>query len=444
MGVKLFTFLGTNDYKETEYFFGDESSTKSYKSRFTQEAIVKTLEIPELEVIVFTTEEAYQKNWIPKDEGLKSKLENANVKCKNIMIPQGKTNEEIWQIFNLVYENIEENDEIYVDITHSLRSIPVVFMSVLNHAKITKGCHIKRILYGAYEAKEEDNRSPIFDLILFDKITDWSFGVDQLISTGESEKFCSAAEETLKPLKSQTQGKDELVSLTEKCAKKIKEFYTDLKLAQGKPIQKNGVELKNLLDEIKELNKDERLEIKPFYDILEKIENQVDFFEENNLVENILGCAKLCVKFGMYQQAYTFLLENIINYICLEAGLDWNKLKDRESVANVIGSKNLAVRKEKNYEKGQESGDKETSDKETELQNLKDKLGFITEDIAKYYDKLGQYRNTLNHAGFRENPLSKKKVLDEINSFISEFEKLFLEKEILEEGGKRACFVRNN
>ena len=23
MGVKLFTFLGTNDYKETEYFFGD-------------------------------------------------------------------------------------------------------------------------------------------------------------------------------------------------------------------------------------------------------------------------------------------------------------------------------------------------------------------------------------------------------------------------------------
>lgn len=422
MGVKLFAFLGIVDYTETEYYLGDESIEKSYKTKFAQEAIVKILEIAELEVIVFTTDEAYKRNWIPKDEGLKSRLENANTKFKNVMIPSGKSNDEIWQIFDLVYKNIEANDEIYVDITHSLRSIPIVFMSVLNHAKITKECHIKRILYGAYEAKGDDNRTPIFDLTLFDKITDWSLGVGQLISTGESEKFCLAAKETINPLKAQTKGKDELINLTEKCAKIISDFYTDLKLTQGQSIQKNGVELKNVLSEIKELNKDERLEIKPFYNILEKIENQVSFFEEDNLINNTLECAKLCVKFGKYQQVYTFLLENVINYLCLKAELDCGNSDDRDKVDRIIKEKNPLIKSKKTY------GEREISNaEEKEKQHLKDKLEFITEDMAKYHYDLGQYRNTLNHAGFRKDTPAKEKIQYKINSFMDKFEKFFLE-----------------
>ncbi len=423
MGVKLFAFLGTGNYDETEYFFADESNGKNHKTKFTQEAIIKILEIPELEVIVFTTDKAYEKNWVPKDEGLRSRLENINAKFKNIMIPSGASNDEIWQIFNIVYENIEENDEIYVDITHSFRSIPIVFMSVLNHAKITKGCHVKRILYGAFESKTDNNRTPIFDLTLFDKITDWSLGVDQLISTGESAKFCLAAKETINPLKAQTKGKDELIKLTAKCAKTISDFYTDLKLSQGQSIQKSGVELKKVLSEIKELNKEERLEIKPFYNILKKIENQVSFFEEDNLVKNTLECAKLCVKFGQYQQAYTFLLENTINYFCIKAELDWRDLGDRRKVEKIISGKNPIIENKKTYGVGDKS-----KAKIKELQHLKDKLEFMTEDMTKYHYNLGQYRNTLNHAEFRKNTPAKKKIQDEINSFIGEFEKIFLEE----------------
>ena len=84
MGVKLFAFLGTGNNDETEYFFADESNGKNHKTKFTQEAIIKILEIPELEVIVFTTDKAYEKNWVPKDEGLRSRLENINAKFKNI------------------------------------------------------------------------------------------------------------------------------------------------------------------------------------------------------------------------------------------------------------------------------------------------------------------------------------------------------------------------
>ena len=41
--------------------FADESNGKNHKTKFTQEAIIKILEIPELEVIVFTTDKAYEK-----------------------------------------------------------------------------------------------------------------------------------------------------------------------------------------------------------------------------------------------------------------------------------------------------------------------------------------------------------------------------------------------
>jgi hypothetical protein len=52
----------------------------------------------------------------------------------------------------------------------------------------------------------------------------------------------------------------------------------------------------------------------------------------------------------------------------------------------------------------------------------------MTEDMTKYHYNLGQYRNTLNHAEFRKNTPAKKKIQDEINSFIGEFEKIFLEE----------------
>jgi len=178
-------------------------------------------------------------------------------------------------------------------------------MSVLNYAKVTKNCTIKGIFYGAYEAKENE-RAPIYDLTLFDQIGEWSSGVEQLLTTGECEMFCSTVEKTLDPLLREAKGKDELIKLVKKCSKLIKEFYTDLKLVRGKSVLEDGRKLYQVLCEIKALNTEKHITMQPFFHILERVENQVAFFQNENLIENILECVKLCKKFGQYQQAYTF------------------------------------------------------------------------------------------------------------------------------------------
>ena len=152
MGKKLFAFLGvgnkqTGGYNETEYYFTDKPQ-KAYKTPYIQEALAELLKEPDLQITVFVTEEARNANWEPEVKiGLKAKLEKFNINCRAVDIPDGKTNNDIWDIFTKVYDEIEPQDEIYVDVTHSFRSIPIIFMSVLNYAKVTKRCDIKRIFY---------------------------------------------------------------------------------------------------------------------------------------------------------------------------------------------------------------------------------------------------------------------------------------------------------
>ena len=84
-----------------------------------------------------------------------------------------------------------------------------------------------------------------------------------------------------------------------------------------------------MLSEIKKLNKEERL-IKPFYNILKKIENQVSFFEEDNHVKNTLECAKLCVNWSIPTSIYIFTKH--YKLLLYKSRVDWRDLGDRRKV----------------------------------------------------------------------------------------------------------------
>jgi len=56
-------------------------------------------------------------------KGLKADWKNWTL-LQAVNIPDGKANDDVWKIFTSVYSEIEFNDEIYVDVTHSLRNIP--------------------------------------------------------------------------------------------------------------------------------------------------------------------------------------------------------------------------------------------------------------------------------------------------------------------------------
>jgi len=63
-------------------------------------------------------------------------------------IPDGKDTDEIWEIFDIIYNALEEDDNIYIDITHSFRYLPMLLLVLLNYAKYLKNIKIKQITYG--------------------------------------------------------------------------------------------------------------------------------------------------------------------------------------------------------------------------------------------------------------------------------------------------------
>lgn len=124
-------------------------------------------------IIIFRTERSNQVNWIdnPKNgEGLKTKLSNLlnswesndnhslpslnpgeDTNPEKYIVPNGFNQKELWDVFKIVYDTINEGDEIYFDMTHAFRTIPLFTTVLFNYSRFMKNSVVKEILYGAYE-----------------------------------------------------------------------------------------------------------------------------------------------------------------------------------------------------------------------------------------------------------------------------------------------------
>ncbi len=81
-------------------------------------------------------------------KGLRSCLEAISVRASisNVDIPMGASEQEIWNIFNIVLDQIRENDFVVFDITHAFRSIPMLAIVILNYAKVIKNIRLTGII----------------------------------------------------------------------------------------------------------------------------------------------------------------------------------------------------------------------------------------------------------------------------------------------------------
>ena len=154
MSKKFLSFLGINNYDLVHYIHNAKGMGE-YISRFIQEALVKTVcrdWDSSDKAIIFITNEAKKANWYNKtDENrrLKILLENTQLDSSGVLIPTGQNEEEIWEIFHTIINNIEEGDKIVLDITHALRYIPMLATIILDYAKVVKNIEILGIYYGA-------------------------------------------------------------------------------------------------------------------------------------------------------------------------------------------------------------------------------------------------------------------------------------------------------
>jgi len=410
---KIITFLGTGDYKETTYSYINKITGENIKvtTRFIQEAIHKIVGNDSI-IYVGLTECARKTNWVDNEqkEGLKSIFESKGIRFRELPLLDGKNEEEVWNNFDAIFEALEEGDDVYVDVTHSFRSIPIVIMSVLNYAKFIKSITIKAIYYGAFDAKE-DEISPIFDLSLFNTITDWAIGAEKFLNTGDSKQLSRMVKETIAPILRETEGKNEEARLSRQINDNLEAFSGALYTVRGTKISEYGCNLKRSLESIK-AKAIEESQLKPFEKILDKIYEKV-YFYSGDIIKDIHNTVKICRDLNLIQQAYTFLMENIVNYLCVAANLDLSNKNIREAISFVISFYN--ERYDRNLSEEYEDINKQIKP-------------YLNQSIVELYDKLGGYRNDLNHAGYRQDARRIQKFKKDLDEFINKFEQLIIEK----------------
>jgi CRISPR-associated Csx2 family protein len=434
MGRKVFiSFLGFTNYESIRYARDDNDSASAIPLRFIQEATL--LKIKEQfgkndKILILTTKGAL-KNWhdgehqnfksnnLEWHEGLNSRLGKLNLLAdyQNIDIKDGQDTDEIWSIFNVIFNLLEEYDELYFDITHGFRTLPMLNMVLINYAKLLKSITVNGIFYGAYEAKKTVNNieyAPIWNLKSFVDLQDWTNSANIFLKTGNAIELATRIND------------DNYNSLKESLTLYSKQLLVNrgLDIYDGEITLK----LKNQLQDI-EKNSSTSPALTP---ILQKIKNEFTHYEKDNALNGFLA-VRWCINNGLIQQAATLLEEFIITFVMTEIG-EADSLTDYDK-RTTVGS-TLAIGKDKPFNFQKIPLQEEDADlcKIEAILNFHDWQNRVVpviknlpyqKDILKILNNLkNPIRNDINHAGFRERARDFDSLEDSIKSRYKETQKL--------------------
>ncbi len=442
MSKLYLSFLGTSDYLPCTY---EHQAERIENVRFVQEATIRMNCMGWSEkdwVIIFTTRKADTCNW--QDNGHKDrktgenttvagletciKNSNGNFTYEQVLIPDGKNEKEIWDIFIQVFDSIQQQDEVIFDITHGFRSIPMLAIVVLNYAKIMKQATLKGIYYGALEAlgspaevREmplEKRIVPVLDLTSFDQLMEWSVATDRFIEAGDAAQISKIAQNSANLILSQTNGSDLQQRSIVRLAKDLDQFTKALSACRGQEISPVVKNLKQSLENCTKLTFDISLNI-PLKTIISKIEGQISQFP-GHFIKDGIQAARWCLEHNLIQQSYTILQETLITYFVYKIGENpedfKNKNRDLANQAANILEKNTPYENWKKEAKEHPA----VIEKYTHFYQTQPEL-------VEIYHNLTGYRNDINHAGYNGNPMSAKKFNSKISKFLEIVEKAIKE-----------------
>jgi CRISPR-associated Csx2 family protein len=416
MNKVFLSFLGATDYIPCTYF--RENVGEVNNVRFVQQAMISLFckhWTKNDRICIFTTNIAETKNWndnghvrryASECKGLKSCIEqlSLNADVNNIPIPEGKNENEIWEVFQIIFNSINTNDEVIFDITHAFRSIPMLAIVVLNYAKVLKKINLKEIFYGAFETLEnpaevgniplEKRRVPIIELTTFDKLMDWTIGIDRYIETGNAGMLSSLALSGIQPILKATKGKDKSAATIGALSRQLNIFASTIATCRGKKIPEAASDLKRTVERSGKLSL-----LPPFIPIFERLKQQLQMFS-GELVSDGVQAAKWCYKHNMIQQAYTILQETLISHFTAAIGENPMDMKVRKIASQAVTI--CATSKPENGWMKEAAENKEITHKFLRFFHSKP-------ERVKLMRNLSKDRNDLNHAGYKSNPMSAEK-----------------------------------
>ncbi len=409
--MKAISFLGYNSNGYTETTYLNTTGELKYKTQFFQEALVEFYHPEVLYVLLTKTAET----GIPKGETISSwetlqKRLEGRVNLQPIFnVPEGHTQADIWNLFNLLTGCLQQDDRVLFDITHGFRSLPVLSLIAVSFLRVVRQVKIEGLIYGAFDAKnKETNETPTFDLLPMVSLLEWTTATDQFLKTGNGQELASLLRQS-----------DE--EANQNLAQSISAISGGLQLLRPMDVMAESAALSI---NIEKAAPSIAQSVPPFVTLLKRVEQDYGSFALANPTdytthakEGLLQQLKIINWYaakGQFVQAlclarewlpsllcYHFNLDPLVNYPNrdeMETLLAGGKIKD--SKGNIV--------KESSY---LEEWNQIPKAQRKQLTNLwGGTLNFAN------------LRNDILHAGFRKNPRNAKQIEQEAKQIIKELE----------------------
>lgn len=417
MARKVFiSVLGTGNYKECIYASGN---TQYDGTHFIQKATLQMLDVKEGwtesdRIYIIVTDGSKGQNWETRTDngepkiGLADTLKEMHLSTpiETIRIPDGNNEDEIWQIFSDIYKVLNDEDELYFDLTHGFRYLPMMVLVLGNYAKFLKHTEVKSITYGNYESRDkETNIAPIINITPLAALQDWTNAAADYLEHGDTTKLKNCADKPLITIARETKGQDQDATTLIKLSKQLYEFSNLISFNRGDEIiiGKQSEQIKALLE------KADAEYIRPMGPLFKQIAKSARNFNSDS-PENMIEASRLCLDHSDFQASITLLQEGIVSMLCRKFHLDVKDKGDREIATQALNKLGLELQN-KEYRPL-------SPYKETIIKRIIDS-GIISSELANQWNKITEDRNDFNHAGLRASYKDAETLRNNISSYLS-------------------------
>lgn len=394
----------------------------SKETRFVQQATLEYLNAQEWsedsKAFFLLTDKARSANWIVDGDQRFNKQLNANVpytglqkvldssnlpfQCDGVSIPDGKDEAEMWKIFETAFKLLQDGDELYFDLTHSYRYLPMLMLVLGNYAKFLKKATVCSITYGNYEARDiHKNEAPIVQLLPLSTLQDWTFATADFLKNGYADRLVELSDKGLSPLMKNEETRTEDTKRLKSFVNNLKTFSLDLQTCRGL----NVIEASTVRKIKSDIDSLQKIVIPQLEPVLKKVRESVGPFKESENVLNTFKAAQWCFDNQQYQQATTFLEEGVISYFCLRHGIDLDDHRKRELITSafIINGQQIS---EDQWRVRDEWKDL--------LENIVNDELMKEEKFVNLFNTFAALRNDYNHCGMRKSILKPDKIKERI------------------------------
>lgn len=241
-----------------------------------------------------------------------------------LIIKYGISEAELWENFSIfmqLTEILKEGDEVYLDITHSFRSIPLFmylmmdFIQTLKYKNIT----LEGLYYGMLEASGEMKYAPIIDLKPLFQISQWIRGTHDFVNFGNGYMI------------------SELTNEDDNISRNIKEISKRINNISDLININYLTDLQNQIKGLNKLVNEENIGLGAIMYIIPLMKDFTSRFSKTDKASEFqLELARWYFENKRFGHGYICLVESILTKLCEVYELDLSDFNNRNNIRELI------------------------------------------------------------------------------------------------------------